>query len=243
MPWYKRDTSVTSKAASRPPRHRAVGGSVAERAVTTGGGGRRLDVSDFRELYDAWFADVARWVRALGTPDPDQDDLIQQVFVVVHRRLPEFDGKNLAGWLYRITANQVRDFRRLRWIKYILKRSIPVSSNLPSPGPTPLSILETKEDRVVLERLLSILSQEQRAAFVMFEIDGYTADEIADVQQVPVNTVRARIHRARKKLTALLVKRRAGQEEVSNQGNRQEEQGDVMRDGSRGFNLDTPTPC
>ncbi len=241
MPWHKRDTSVTSKATSRPPRRRPVQGSVAERVVT-GGGRSRVDVSDFRALYDAWVADVARWIRALGAPASDHDDLIQQVFVVVHRRLADFDEKNLAGWLYRITANQVRDFRRLRWIKHILKRSIPLSSRLPSPGPTPLSILETKEEHVLLERLLSTLSQAQRAAFVMFEIDGYTGEEIADIQQASVNTVRARIHRARKKVTALLVKVRADQEKVSNQGSAQEEQGNVMRDGPRGTNLDTPTP-
>jgi RNA polymerase sigma-70 factor (ECF subfamily) len=191
----------------------------------TAGGGRGVDGSDFRELYDAWVGDVARWIRALGAAASEQDDLIQQVFVVVYRRLPDFDGKNLAGWLYRITANQVRDFRRLRWIKHILKRSVPLSSKLPSPGPTPLSILETKDAHMLLERVLSTLSQAQRAAFVMFEIDGYTGEEIAEVQQVSVNTVRARIFRARKKLTALLVKWRAEQEEVSNRRSGQAEPG------------------
>ena len=184
----------------------------------TTGGSRRVDVSDFRALYEDWVVDVVRWVRALGAGASEQDDLVQQVFVVVYRRLPDFDGKNLAGWLYRITANQIRDFRRLRWIKHIFKRSVPLSSRLPSPGPTPLSILETKDQHVLLERLLSTLSQAQRAAFVMFEIDGYTGEEIADVQQVSINTVRARIHRARKKLTALLVKWRADQEELVKRG-------------------------
>ena len=119
----------------------------------------RGDLGDFRELYDAWVAHVARWTRALGAARSEQDDLVQQVFVVVHRRLPGFDGRNLAGWLYRITANQVRDFRRLRWIKHVFKRSIPLSSALASPGPTPLSILEAKEEHVILERLLSTLSR------------------------------------------------------------------------------------
>jgi len=178
--------------------------------VATAVGRPSADHGDFRGLYDAWFADVARWVRALGAAPADQDDLVQEVFVVVHRRLHAFDGENMAGWLYRIAAHQVRDFRRLRWIRHIFGRSVPLSPGVPSTGPTPLMMLETKEKQLLLERLLSTLSEAQRAAFVLFEMDGYTGDEIARIQQVSINTVRARIHRARKKVTALLLKWREG---------------------------------
>ncbi len=65
-------------------------------------------------------------------------------------------------------------------------------------------MLETRERQRNLERLLSKLSDPLRAAFVLFEIEGYTAEEISEMQSVPTNTVRARIHRARKKMTALL---------------------------------------
>lgn len=168
------------------------------------------DFRDFRALYDTWFSDVARWIRALGASASDQDDLVQEVFVVVHRRLPDFDGENMAGWLYRIAAHQVRDFRRLRWIRHIFGRSVPLSPGVPSTGPSPLMMLETKEKQELLDRLLSTLNEAQRAAFVLFEMDGYTGDEIARIQQVSINTVRARIHRARKKVAALLLKWREG---------------------------------
>jgi RNA polymerase sigma-70 factor (ECF subfamily) len=180
------------------------------RRVATAVGRAGTEALDFRTLYDTWFADVARWVRALGASAADQDDLVQEVFVVVHRRLPDFDGENLAGWLYRISAHQVRDFRRLRWIRHIFGRSVPLSSGVPATGPTPLMVLETKEKQEFLEKLLSTLNEAQRAAFVLFEMDGYTGDEIAHIQQVSINTVRARIHRARKKLTVLLLKWREG---------------------------------
>ena len=163
-----------------------------------------IDVHSFQAIYDAYYAEVARWIRALGGPAADQDDLIQEVFVVVYRRLPDFDGRNLAGWLYRITAHQVRDYRRLVWIKYIFRRSIALSSEVPSAKPTPVMMLETRERQRNLERLLSRLSDPLRAAFVLFEVEGYTAEEISEMQSVPTNTVRARIHRARKKMTALL---------------------------------------
>jgi RNA polymerase sigma-70 factor, ECF subfamily len=163
-----------------------------------------LDVHSFQAVYDAYYAEVARWIRALGGPAADQDDLVQEVFVVVYRRLHDFDGRNLAGWLYRITAHQVRDYRRLVWIKYIFRRSVALSSEVPSGRPTPVMMLETRERQRNLELLLSKLSDPLRAAFVLFEIEGYTAEEISEMQSVPTNTVRARIHRARKKMTTLL---------------------------------------
>ena len=163
----------------------------------------------FADVYAANFAFVYRVVARLAGGG-DVEDLVQEVFVVVHRRLPDFDGENLAGWLYRIAAHQVRDFRRLRWIRHIFGRSVPLSSGVPATGPTPLMVLETKEKQEFLDRLLSTLNEAQRAAFVLFEMDGYTGDEIARIQQVSINTVRARIHRARKKLTVLLLKWREG---------------------------------
>ena len=124
--------------------------------------------------------------------------------MVVHRRLPDFDGQNLAGWLYRITAHQVRDFRRRLWFKHIFKRSVPLSEQMTSAGPTPLVIFESREKQEELERLLTKLSEPLRTAFVLFEIEGYTGEEIAAMHATSINTVRARILRARKKLTALI---------------------------------------
>ncbi len=169
---------------------------------------RHLDAGDFPSIYAAWFADVLRWIRALGAPPADHDDLAQEVFVVVHRRLGDFDGRNMGGWLYRITANQVRDHRRLRWIRSVFRRSVPISDELEATGPTPLMAAETREKRMLLDALLGELSEPLRATFVLFEVDGYTAEEIAAFQRSPVNTVRARIHRARKKLLALVAQRR-----------------------------------
>jgi len=67
---------------------------------------------DFDKVYDAWFDRVASWVAAMGAPPGDRDDLVQDVFLIVLRRLPSFDGENIAAWLYQITRRRVRDFRR-----------------------------------------------------------------------------------------------------------------------------------
>ena len=159
---------------------------------------------DFREIYDRWFSEVSRWIRAMGGPEAEREDLVQDVFLVVHRRLPFFDGQNLAGWLYQIARHRVRDFRRLLWVKHLLFGSVPLSDSLTTGGASPADSLETQEKRVLLQRLLGKLNESERAALVLFEIDGYRGEEIAAIQGVPTNTVWARIHKARKKLQTSL---------------------------------------
>jgi RNA polymerase sigma-70 factor (ECF subfamily) len=159
---------------------------------------------DLKTVYEKWARDVARWIRAMGGPIADRDDILQEVFVVVHRRLADFDGDNLAGWLYRITAHQVRDFRRKLWVKHIFGRSVPLTESVPAAGPNPVMSVESRQKSERLERLLAKMSLPLRTAFVLFEVEGYTAEEIARMQKTSLNTVRARILRARKKLTGLL---------------------------------------
>jgi RNA polymerase sigma-70 factor, ECF subfamily len=161
---------------------------------------------EFRAIYETWFQEVSRWVRAMGGPQADREDLVQDVFLVVHRRLPDFDGQNLPGWLYQIARHRVRDFRRLVWVRRMLFGKVPLPETLPTLGASPSDAAETNEKRVLLERLLEKLNDSERAALVLFEIDGYSGEEIAKIQGVPLNTAWGRIHKARKKLKAQLAK-------------------------------------
>lgn len=170
---------------------------------------------EFDALYDAWFDKVASWVAAMGAPPGDRDDLVQDVFIVVLRRLPSFDGENIAAWLYQITRRRVRDFRRLSWFKRLLFRD---NSSLEALGGTETNANagDLRDQQRRLDHLLEVLGEEQRAAFVLFEIDGLSGEEIAGMQGVPLNTVWARIHTARKKLSERLTKlERAASRRVS----------------------------
>ena len=161
----------------------------------------------FQEVYRTFFDDVCRWIWALGGPAAERDDLVQDVFLIVHRRLHTFDGENLAGWLYQITRHRVRDFRRLRWFRVFLTRARlddPRVEARVTPGQGPEAALGSKETRELLARLLAKLPESQRAAFVLFEVEGYSGQEIARLQGVPINTVWARIHKARAKLATSL---------------------------------------
>jgi RNA polymerase sigma-70 factor (ECF subfamily) len=160
----------------------------------------------FHAVYDRWFDEVSRWVRAMGGPRSDSEDLAQEIFVIVHRRLHDFDGQNLAGWLYQIARHRVRDFRRLLWVRQTFFRSEPLSDRVVTLGASPADMAETYQKRDKLELLLNKLNESERAALVLFEIDGYSGEEIAHIQGVPINTVWARIHTARKKLRTFLAK-------------------------------------
>ena len=161
----------------------------------------------FRAIYDRWFEDVERWIRALGGLEADRDDIVQEVFLVVRRRLGAFDGANPAGWLYRITRRQVRDFRRRTWVKHIFNKGRSDEPDvLPHSGSGPAAALEHKERQRVLYTLLQKMNEDRRSAFVLFEIEGLSGEEIARVQSVPLNTVWTRLHHARKEFFALAAK-------------------------------------
>ena len=161
---------------------------------------------EFRELYERWFEDVSRWIRAMGGPEADREDLVQDVFMVVYRRLPDFDGENVAGWLYQIARRRVRDFLRLAWVKHLLLRNEPLSDALPEKSESPTDALDTKEKRQILETLLQKLNDRERTALLLFEVEGYSGEQIAALQGVAVGTIWVRIHNARRKLKLALAK-------------------------------------
>jgi len=167
---------------------------------------------DFRAFYDLWFEDVARWIRALGGPAADRDDIVQEVFLVVRRRLGAFDGVNPAGWLYRITRRQVRDFRRRTWVKHIFtRRRVEDPDGLECAGGGPAAGLERRENQRILQTILGKIREERRLTFVLFELEGLAGDEIARIQSVPLNTVWTRLYHARKDFLALAAKYRRAQ--------------------------------
>lgn len=87
------------------------------------------------------------------------------------------------------------------WVKQLFgNTSVPLVDATLSTDRSPLRELETKQKRELLEELLGKLNPDQRAAFTLFEIEGNSGEEIAAIQCVPINTVWARIHKARKKL-------------------------------------------
>jgi RNA polymerase sigma factor (sigma-70 family) len=174
-------------------------------AALTGEGAARGNCGtgplSFERVYSEWFETVSRWVLALGARPADHEDLVQDVFTVAYRRLDDFDGNNLAGWLYQIARRKVRDYHRLVWVQTVFTPE--TSANFEGAqhaGLGPLDELETKQKSELLNRMLATLPSAQQAALMLFELEGFSGHQIAERQQVPINTVWVRIHTARKKL-------------------------------------------
>jgi RNA polymerase sigma-70 factor, ECF subfamily len=167
------------------------------------------EATTFEAIYDRWFDDVSRWARAFGGLDADLDDLVQEVFLIVRRKLPKFDDHNLPGWLYRITQRTVRDYRRRAWFRRTLLRRDGERPETSSNDPDPSQILERREAERLLVQILAKMSAARRTAFILFEIEGYTGEEIATLEDVPVNTVWTRLHHARRDFYALIDQARA----------------------------------
>ena len=168
---------------------------------------------DFVTLYDTWFDDVTGWLETLGAPPADIEDLAQEVFLIVRRRLCDFDGRNVAGWLYRISNRQVLQHRRRRWIQSVFTLGAGNDiEEVPDDRSGVEEAFEVHEKRRRLQQIVSKMSEKRRVVFMLFEVEDYTGEEIADMLDVPVNTVWTRLHYARKDFFALLAQQEESRE-------------------------------
>lgn len=192
-----------SSTDGRPCDEQGAQGEEAEEP-RSGAGPLLGDERDFDRTYTAYFHQVCRWLRAFGCPMAEVDDLAQETFLVVRRKLDAFDGKNLAGWLYRIAQRTASDHRRRAWFRRLLSRSNDEPDSLGAGKGDPLQSLERRRAERVLQTVLERMSPKRRAAFYLFEVEGYSGEEIAELEDVPVNTVYTRLHHARKDFVRLV---------------------------------------
>ena len=156
------------------------------------------DGPSWRALYDRHFVRVLRLVHALGIADGEADDLCQEIFVIVYRHLRSFRGEaRLATWIHRLATREAfRHVKRRRMRRALLSL---LSRERPPEPPRDWAENEAAR-RQYLGQLLARLPPERRLALVLFEIDGKSVEEIAELCGCAVNTVWTRIHRARVQL-------------------------------------------
>ncbi len=148
---------------------------------------------------------VARWAALLGGPRVEPSDVVQDVFLVVERRLGELRHQAaLTTWLYRITAHVVRAHRRKSAFYSFFKESL--FRDEESPPETPHEELEKIEARRRVYRVLEQLKEAHREVFVLFELEGVAGSEIARRLGVSEDLVWVRLSRARKEFLAKLEK-------------------------------------
>lgn len=173
-------------------------GLVASRAPTR-------ELPGFESVYRAHFRFVWRSLRHLGVPERDLPDAVQEVFVVVHRKLPEFvAASRITTWLYAIALRVASTRRRRASERQELLVDPPERSQF-----APAEASELADRRALLERALDAMPLEQRAVFTLFELEGAHGDEIAALLAVPVATVHSRLRLARETFRRIVARARA----------------------------------
>jgi RNA polymerase sigma-70 factor (ECF subfamily) len=149
----------------------------------------------FSQVFQQHLPFVWRVLRSMGAPPADLDDLCQDVFVIVHRRLAEFEGRSsLSSWLYAICWRVWQDQRRRAY------RRRERSTATPPEGVatfTPGDAAAQSEAVVMLTAILDRMDADKRAVFVLYEIEQMGMKEVAAAMDCPLQTAYTRLHAAR----------------------------------------------
>jgi RNA polymerase sigma-70 factor, ECF subfamily len=158
----------------------------------------------FEQLYRQHFAFTWRALRCLGVPAAAIDDAAQDVWMVVHRRLPEFEGRSqLKTWLFGIALNVNRNRRRS-------ERRQPAQHALPSEVAAsvgdPALAREGREAWELVAQYLGTLDESRREVFVCCLLEGLSAPEAAELTGLPLSKVYDRVRALRRSFKSWLAR-------------------------------------
>ena len=148
-------------------------------------------------LFSTHVGFVWRTLRHFGVARVDLDDQTQEVFLVAHRRLPEWDGAHPRAWLYAIARRCAAGYRRRSHRRHERAvETLPESTHTHDPA-----------DRIEMDRLhraLDSLDEEKRSVFVLYEVEEMTMREVAEAVECTLPTAYARLYAARRELARAL---------------------------------------
>lgn len=152
-------------------------------------------------LLGAWLPVVLQWAARLGGPRTDAEDVAQDVFLVVLRKLPQVrDLDGFPAWLYGITRKTVAAHRRRAWFRRWVPGVEPEGiSSAPGPEQDALAARRARQVQALLEQLPTA----QREVLVLCDLEERTAVEAAELIGVPVGTVRSRLRLGRERFRTL----------------------------------------
>lgn len=160
-------------------------------------------------VYEAHFDFVWRTARRLGASEAHVDDIVQEVFLVVQRRLADFEGRSeIKTWLFGITRRVVRGYMRRHTRR--TSEYAPEAGELPDlAAASAESQLEALEGSRLLQALLDELDPDKREVFVLCELEEMSGPQIAAALELSLSNVYARIRVARQAFDAALKRYRA----------------------------------
>ncbi len=183
-----------------PPLTKALGpGEVASDPVPLAAAKPATNES-FQQLFERHAPLVWRALRHLGVREADIADQCQEVFVVVFRRQESFEGRStIDTWIYGICLRVASEYRRRAHFR---REVVQGDVDLGEVEPSQPSDVETHRLRDRLRKLLATLDEAQRDVFVLYEIEGLSMKQIADVMQCPLQTAYSRLRLARMAILA-----------------------------------------
>jgi RNA polymerase sigma-70 factor (ECF subfamily) len=154
-------------------------------------------------LYREHFRFIWRGLRRLGVHESSLDDAVQEVFLIAHRKLPEFEGRSSHRvWLFAIALRVAREHRRRNGRLQFDDEAV---TRFRAEGK---DVVALRARVRLLDTLLATLSDEQREVFVMTEIEGFSAPELASALELNLNTVYSRLRLARARFDRALARQR-----------------------------------
>lgn len=162
----------------------------------------------FQSVYQQYFNFVWASVRRFGVHPDATDDLVQEVFMVVHAKLEGLDKPSaLRSWIYGVVRRTASNHRRTQRTQTSALLSSASCEDAQSTEPNPFEHLETNADLHFLASLLAELDEPKREIFAMVELDELTVPEVAEVLDIPLNTAYSRLRSARQAFEAAVNRR------------------------------------
>lgn len=148
-----------------------------------------------RRLVDAYYDFIWRSLRRLGVLGGDVDDAAQRVFLIAARRLGDVRTDAERSFLFQTAVRVAADLRRTE--RRRREVGVEEAGEAPDPAPNAEELLDARQARRELDRVLDSLPIELRLVFTLFELEELTMAEIATLLHLPPGTVASRLRRAR----------------------------------------------
>jgi RNA polymerase sigma-70 factor (ECF subfamily) len=170
---------------------------------------RAAEALDVETLYRRHAQQVGRWAGRLAGNGTDVEDLVHQVFLVAHRRLADFRGDaKVTTWLHGITVRVVQEARRRQRRSFWPRRrqgtdgeASPAdhdpTETLAADEPSALELLERKEAGRVVYEVLNQMDEKYRTTLILFELEGLSGQQVAEVTKTSLSNVWVRLLRGR----------------------------------------------
>ena len=171
---------------------------------------RRVQAKDemaFREIVERYQSKVFSIIYGILRNHNDAEDISQQVFAKIYFSIGNFDFRSsLLTWIYKITVNECYDYLRKKRVRKLVYESdfseddTLLMQNSQTAVDATAPVDETLEQRDLLVKLLSKVSEEDRSLMLLKEVEGHSVEELAQMTGMNENTIKVKLFRTRQKL-------------------------------------------